>query len=485
MSRIGKRMFIWIIVLVIIPLVLLSLIVYHRGKQIVKEQIYVTLKVTADSVEAQLLELINNKKDRVRDFSSDGFIRERLKELNKQPGRPDLVNQLNQHLTKGKKPLDNDILDIFIFDNKGRPVSGTNEERLKKGNFEPEYFLNGRKGIGVGAIEARYAERHFGISAPLTDVSTGDFIGVITALFKASTVDNILTGKTAMLRGARTVFGNVNDRARISVVDKDETVVSSSAPELIGMRLGTEIVKRTLAGEEVTGENTGVLGDRRVGASMYIKEPGWAVVVSFSEKEMLTPLNNLTITVLPFIFIGVIVIIVITGTFTRSITRRALEASSVAKKFAQGNLSERIRINGHDDEFTQFAVSFNGMAEKLKHHEQKITRLNRFYSVISKINETIVFTRDINKIYSESCRIAVEEGLFRMAWIGLVEPHSNLVKPAASWGFEEGYLDAIRISTEDIPEGRGPTGTAIREGRHVVCNDIEKDPGMHPWREEA
>ncbi len=492
MSLIGKRMLFWIIVLVIIPLVLLSLIVYYRGKQIVREQLYVTLRVTADSVEGQLLELINNKKDRVRDFSSDGFIRERLKEINKQSGRPDLVNLLNQHLTKNKKPLDNDILDIFIFDNKGRPVSGTNEERLKKGYFEPEYFFNGRQGIGIGTIESRYAKRHFAASMPLTDLSTDDFIGVIVVLFKASTVDNILTGKTAMLRGARTVFGNIADRARISVVDKDETVVSSSAPELVGRRLGTEMVKRTLAGEEVTVGYTGVLGDRRVGASMYLKEPGWAVVVSFSEKEMLAPLNNLTLTALPFIFGGVIVIITITGAFTRSITRRALEASRAANRIAQGNFSERIKINGRKDEFTQFASSFNWMAERLKvafdalkEKEARVVRLNRFYSVLTRIDEAIVRERDVQKLYDAACRISVKDGLFKAAFVGLVDPGTLSVRPVSLSGPLEGCPCQREISVEEIAEGNGPVSVAIREGRPDIYNDIGKDPRAALWREDA
>jgi len=36
-----------------------------------------------------------------------------------------------------------------------------------------------------------------------------------------------------------------------------------------------------------------------------------------------------------------------------------------------------------------------------------------------------------------------------------------------------------------VPEGRGPSGTAVREGRYDVCNDIAGDPRMAPWREAA
>ena len=118
--------------------------------------------------------------------------------------------------------------------------------------------------------------------------------------------------------------------------------------------------------------------------------------------------------------------------------------------------------------------------------EEKLARLSRLYSVISKINGTIIRARDPQELYEEACRIAVEEGLFKMAWIGLVDADSQTVKPVAYKGFEKGYLDKINISTRaDVPEGKGPTGTAVREGRYVAVDDFWNDPRMAPWRAAA
>src|SRR4030042_164215 len=118
--------------------------------------------------------------------------------------------------------------------------------------------------------------------------------------------------------------------------------------------------------------------------------------------------------------------------------------------------------------------------------EEKILKLNRVYAVFSQINQTIVREHEKDKILSEACRIAVEYGKFRMAWIGMIDEETHLVKPIAYSGIEEGYLSKIKgISIEDVPAGYGPTGTAIRESRHYVCDDIEKDPQMGPWRGEA
>jgi len=117
--------------------------------------------------------------------------------------------------------------------------------------------------------------------------------------------------------------------------------------------------------------------------------------------------------------------------------------------------------------------------------EEKALRFNRLYSVSSSLRQAILRMTDRQQLFREACRLTVEKGRFRMAWFGLLDETSRRVAPVAHAGFEEGYLDTIRISVTDQPEGRGPTGAALHEGRHFICNDIAADPRMLPWREEA
>ena len=112
-------------------------------------------------------------------------------------------------------------------------------------------------------------------------------------------------------------------------------------------------------------------------------------------------------------------------------------------------------------------------------------RLNRLYSVLSKTNEAIVRVNNPRKLFKQMCRIAVEDGSFKMAWIGLLNQRTLEVRPVAYWGDEDGYLDKIYISARDISEGRGPTGTAIREGKCCLISDIKHDPRMDPWHTKA
>ena len=117
--------------------------------------------------------------------------------------------------------------------------------------------------------------------------------------------------------------------------------------------------------------------------------------------------------------------------------------------------------------------------------EAKAAVIGRLYRVLSRVNETIVRVHDRADLFAETCRIAVAEGGLRMAWIGLLDQENSMVKPVAQYGFEQGYLENLMIPVSDVPESRGPTGIAVREGRYDVCHNYATDPRMAPWREKA
>jgi PAS domain S-box-containing protein len=117
--------------------------------------------------------------------------------------------------------------------------------------------------------------------------------------------------------------------------------------------------------------------------------------------------------------------------------------------------------------------------------EERFVTANRLYSILSLIDRAIVRTRDLETLLADICRILVEQGNFRMVWIGLVDKEEAIIRPVAHAGHEEGFLTSIRIPLEKTPEGFGPVGSAARTGGYVIAEDSECDPGMEPWREET
>ena len=119
-----------------------------------------------------------------------------------------------------------------------------------------------------------------------------------------------------------------------------------------------------------------------------------------------------------------------------------------------------------------------------KERERELSRLTRLYAALSQVNQAIVWSPTRDELFRKICRLLVERGGFRMAWIGWNDPTTHQLVPVAEWGDEHGYLREVKIYTDDRPEGRGPAGTAFREGRHYICNDLEHTPVMRPWLEK-
>ncbi len=131
------------------------------------------------------------------------------------------------------------------------------------------------------------------------------------------------------------------------------------------------------------------------------------------------------------------------------------------------------------------AARHSALVRDRRRLEERLHTQKRLYSVLTHLNQAIARVPERDRLFQEVCRIAVDDGLFRMAWFGLVDPATGLVRPVSHHGFEEGYLAGIRISVSDEPEGRGPTGAALRQGRHFICRDIASDDRMAPWRAAA
>ncbi|HOP41020.1 MAG TPA: PAS domain S-box protein, partial [Geobacteraceae bacterium] len=131
-----------------------------------------------------------------------------------------------------------------------------------------------------------------------------------------------------------------------------------------------------------------------------------------------------------------------------------------------------------------FQVIVRDISERKK-AEQRIERLSCMFQALSQVNHTIVHAKTREELIVSICRTIVETGNFSMAWVGFVDDETRRVIPFGWFGCEDGYLKEAYISTDDIPEGRGPAGRAIRGKSHVVCQDIENEQIMLPWREKA
>ena len=122
-----------------------------------------------------------------------------------------------------------------------------------------------------------------------------------------------------------------------------------------------------------------------------------------------------------------------------------------------------------------------------KRAKEELFAVDRALKTTSACNRALVRAANQQELLQEICRAIIEEGGYRMVWVGFPEADERKsVRVVASAGYEKGYLKQAKITwLDDDDRGRGPSGVAFRTGEIVVCNDFQTDPITGPWRKEA
>ncbi len=146
-------------------------------------------------------------------------------------------------------------------------------------------------------------------------------------------------------------------------------------------------------------------------------------------------------------------------------------------------LEVHVRYVEFGDE-TFFVSLFRDISERAR-SQQRIEQLDRIRRTISAVTKLVVRESDPQRLLAATCRILHEDAGYRMAWVGMADFVTGEVRVVAHAGMHEDYLREIHIRCDDSPEGRGPTGTAIRTSHYVINNDSETDGLFALWRAAA
>lgn len=190
--------------------------------------------------------------------------------------------------------------------------------------------------------------------------------------------------------------------------------------------------------------------------------------------------------------------------FSGYFVEAALARIACQQAFSGEAVSELLLILKHADGKTVTRVMYNALACRDQHGVavgifvaardvsrlmgggQVQERVSRALRLVTDGNNLLVRADDEQTLLDDFCRLMVERGGYLMAWVGFVEQDADkTVRPVAQSGYEDGYLNGIRVSWADTELGRGPTGSAIRLGTTQVNQSCLTDPNMAPWREAA
>ncbi len=116
--------------------------------------------------------------------------------------------------------------------------------------------------------------------------------------------------------------------------------------------------------------------------------------------------------------------------------------------------------------------------------EIKVRRLNRVYAMLSGINALIVHTNERNELFREACRIAVKDGRFLLAWIGVVDKDAGRITPVAHHGADADCLHKMALGLSHEVLMTFAQGQALAQRRALIVQDARNDSRV-PMREET
>lgn len=135
----------------------------------------------------------------------------------------------------------------------------------------------------------------------------------------------------------------------------------------------------------------------------------------------------------------------------------------------------------HDPDIGGIVDNFRDVTEQVE-AENKLITANRLYAFISQINQALVHADNEQTVFKEACRIAVESGEFKMAWIGLVDTAISSISLTESYGVPE---EDKPLFFNLVYDNDWPIANILHTGTSFICNDIESDLKLPQWRDYA
>lgn len=119
------------------------------------------------------------------------------------------------------------------------------------------------------------------------------------------------------------------------------------------------------------------------------------------------------------------------------------------------------------------ATMLESYVRQLEAEKAKTARLSRILEVLSSTNSAIARISEPTALFKEACRIAVDQGRFGVAWVGL-NRDSAALELAACEGVEPG---GMFLSTSSSGDGKDDfVEQTLASGKVRVCNDVRTWP---------
>ena len=385
---IKRKLLIFSLCISLIPVLIITTVFYLSARKSIEQQINQKMLAMVDSKILHVEAFLKSVKVRAKDFSSDGYIRDKLdiisqEELLEQEAVIDLIS----HLKNNKMPLDSDIASITILNKAGTVIASTAKSVIGKNYSDHEEFLQiaGKDitlfthnphlsdDLGINTLE---------VASPIRSMKNGETAGIIINAYNEEIIDKITNRREGMGNSGEIVIGH-RDGDYIQFINSLKYSSDSSINSKVRldekaaepMRLALEGKHGTIIGHDYRDINV-------VAAYQYIPSIGWGLVAKMDKTEVFAPLTMLRNIAILLGGVSSIAVTVVGIAFSISTSKPINRLTVASERISDGNYDHKVEID-RNDEIGALANSFNNMTSKLTHEisehkkaEIRLTGLN-------------------------------------------------------------------------------------------------------------
>ncbi len=508
-STIFKRLLIILLVFFVVPIGFLSWRLIVHEKATIHQRTLTQLQTVADGVETQLLEFLNYLKGRTQDFSSDGFIRDALAEIIRQPdGHQEAIAALNRHLAVNKQSIMPEVEETFVTNLSGVVVASSLTANVGNDYALAEFLRRGQTETYIGDVffDDRIGQNSWVVSTPLTDKVTHELSGVLINRIRIEVLSDITSGRRAAAMGAGTFPSIPGQLAQTYLVNRDQQLITGAVihgdvrahgEAILNYLVDTEPVRVALEeGREMTGDYENFHHDRISGATRIIDEPGWVLITEMDFGEAFAPvaqLRNRVLGIIGMLNIGLAVMVLFLAQRLVIPIERIIRANRASVEGDEGAaiISEAVIPN---NELGEVMRSRNLMLARL--HEREQRRMRKLSKVVEQMSDSVVITDKegsieyVNPAFESITGFGEQEALGNKPWLLKAGEHDDVTykrfwKTIFSGRDYQGVLISKRKNGELFYEERNVTPILAATGEISHYVSISRDITKRVQAEEA
>ena len=313
------------------------------------------------------------------------------------------------------------IAEFLVMDKDGKVLASSNEKSIGEDMSSDPLFTGGQKGTYLEDVHfsAAYKEPLLGVSAPLRDSRTKEFLGVLAAKVSTASLENIT--------GARAGLGKTGE---IYIINKYGYMITSSrfkqgaplkqkvdreAGCVYCHGAGTDTEKKKILPREIKTAFSehemlyvfpGYRGIAVLGAYEYILEMDWGVLAEIDAKEVFAPLTKMAL----FFFIVFSAVSFIAwglGTWIgRSITLGLQRLHEGIEIINRGDLNHKVGTDVKD-EVGQLSRALDDMTANLKNKTASVAELQLEIERSERLHKVLRESEEKLRVITSSAQDAI------------------------------------------------------------------------------